>query len=123
MLEPMPRIVMMMAVIVAMVIVVAIVMMAMLGDIGRGKLADGLDQPGDIVLQWCEIRIWRAAVFIHVQLAIDLDLNRVFMRGRVRIGAHQLDALVGIVHFYVIPETAQGSGDEMGELRRTGAAT
>ncbi len=98
---------------------------------------------GSIWIGWCVIGAWRPALarnfprlvcssrkpdvllqrgFVHVQALVQLDLQAVALRARVGIGAHQLHALVGVVHLHVVAHAGERGAHELGEARIAGGA-
>src|ERR1700720_1244865 len=59
---------------------------------------------------------------IHIERAVDLDLQAVAILGRAPLPADDLDALVALVDAHIITESAQEARDEIGEFRRTSRA-
>src|SRR3546814_1328233 len=64
-----------------------------------------------------EAAVLLAAHLVHVELAVDLDLQAVASRGRIGVAPHQLDALVGLVDLHLVAQAAQFARDEGGEGR------
>src|SRR3546814_4107293 len=69
-----------------------------------------------------EAAVLLAAHLVHVELAVDLDLQAVASRGRIGVAPHQLDALVGLVDLHLVAQAAQFARDEGGDGRLAGGA-
>ena len=83
---------------------------------------DGGGQAVEIGAQALEARSAGEADLVHVEPAVDLDLQAVPPGGRVGVAPDQLGALVGVVQLDRVAQRAQLRGDETGEGRVAGAA-
>src|SRR5262249_22210555 len=59
---------------------------------------------------------------VHIERAINLDLEAVAILGRASLPSHDLDALVPFVDTDVVAEPAQEAGNEVGEIGCAGRA-
>src|SRR6266702_289612 len=84
--------------------------------------AKRLDEPRKIGLQMLETGQLLQGLLIHVERAVDLDLQAVPVLGGAALAAHDLDALVTLVDAHVVAELAQEAGDEIGEITSAGRA-
>src|SRR5438128_1050826 len=76
---------------------------AALGGVGR----DGLQQPVDVGLHVREPLRLLARALVHVEAPVHLDLQAVAVARRIGKGAHQLHALVGVIHLDLVAHGAQ----------------
>jgi hypothetical protein len=120
-------IVVMIVVVVVMVMSVMMMMMVMMRAVQREGIrlharivGDGRDQPGDIRLDCRVVATAFTRLLIHVEAAIDLDLQAMTMLAWIGEGTDQLHALIGIIHFHVIPSPAQKGLHKPRKLPRRG---
>src|SRR5262249_46949181 len=88
----------------------------------RDKLAQRRDQMRDVVLQPGEAGGLLDGLLVHVERAVDLDLQAVTMLGRPALPSDDLDALVNLVDAHVIAAPAQDARDKFGEVAAAGGA-
>src|SRR3954469_14218725 len=81
-----------------------------------------LDQPGKIGFQLIETGQLFERLLIHVQRAVDFDLQTLPVRVRTPVPPHDLDPLVTLVDPDIVSEAAQKAGDEIGEILLAGRA-
>src|SRR6185295_5826623 len=85
-----------------------------LGDPVADEADDVADQLVDVVPQAREVSALLDARLVHVEAAVDLDLQAVASGGRIAVADHDLGALEGMVEADAVAETAQGGCDEVG---------
>src|SRR5260221_589518 len=106
--------VMVMAMVMLVIVVVMVAVGTLVRPLGAVRGHPG-NERGDVALERRESRGLQARAFIHVELAVHLDLQAVAARLRIRECAHQLDALVRVVHLHGVAHPPQRLGNERGE--------
>src|SRR6516162_6217038 len=81
-----------------------------------------LDQPGDVGAQLIEGGALFQSLLVHVERAVDLDLQAVPLHRRAALPLDDLDTLVDFVDVHCVAEAAQLAGDKLGEFRLAGRA-
>src|SRR4051794_17589463 len=103
-------------VLVVVAVVVAVVMMVMMAVSRvlaqvratlRRVRGDFFQEGRKVALQSAEAGGALACALLHVEAPVYLDLQAVATRLGIGECAHQLDALVGVVHLYLVAEGAQ----------------
>src|SRR6266851_195229 len=84
--------------------------------------AERLDESREIGLQILETGQFLQGLLIHIERAVDLDLQAVPVLGGAALAAHDLDALITLVDAHVVTKAAQEVGDEIGEIAGAGRA-
>ena len=103
--------VMAMVMLVIVVVMVAVLVGALVRPLGAVRGNPG-NERSDVALERRESRRLQARALIHVELAVHLYLQAVAARLRIRERAHQLDALVRVVHLHGVAHALQRLGDE-----------
>src|SRR6266446_10600960 len=86
------------------------------------ELADRLDEMGQIGAEPVKAGQPVQGALVHVERAVDLDLQAVAPLGGPALAAYDLDALVAFVDAHVVAQPAQEAGDAIGEFRAAGRA-
>src|SRR5687767_11114909 len=88
----------------------------------RYFIEERLEQLAELPLQSIESFRLRERGLVHVKALVDLDLQTVAPGLRIGISAHQLDALVRVVHLHVVAHAGERAAHELGEGRIAGGA-
>src|SRR5690242_19401217 len=65
-----------------------------ISELPRIGLRQQFHHRAQIAPHFCEVRRGLQRGLVHIELAVDFDLDAVTMRGRIAIAPHQLHALV-----------------------------
>src|SRR5687768_9931802 len=82
---------------------------------------DFLDQFGEVLLQAGKARALLQPL-AHVQVLVVLDLQAVAPGLRARVRAHQLDALVRIVHLHAVAHSSKNLKNKLSKTKIAGGA-
>src|SRR5713226_2253164 len=80
------------------------------------------DEAGEVAAQAVKAGELLQRLLVHVERAVDFDLQAVAALGRAALAAHDLDPLVPLVDPHVVAELAQKPRDALSELAAAGRA-
>src|SRR5229473_681472 len=89
-------------------------------EVPADEPGERLDEPSEIGAQTLETGPLFQGLLVHVERAVDLDLQAMPVLGGATLAAHDLDALVALVDAHVVAEVAQKARDEIGEIGGAG---